>query len=125
MKKILVVDDDLDTREILGKILEGLGHKAFLAESGPKALEFITSSPEKLDLFILDIMMPEMNGYELMSKIREMPRYAETPIMMVTARDADTDVLEGYKQGADYYITKPFTSKHIEWGLKIFFDEQS
>lgn len=124
MRKILVVDDDPDTRNILAKILEDLGHEAVTAESGPAALRVLETSADPFDLFILDIMMPEMNGYELLEKIRENPKYHDTPIMMVTAKDADTDVLEGYKHGADYYITKPFTSKHIEWGLKIFFDEQ-
>lgn len=119
------MDDDPDTRDILAKILEGLGHEAVTADSGADALAKIASSGSTFDLFILDIMMPGMNGYELLEKIRENPNYLNTPIMMVTAKDADTDVLEGYKHGADYYITKPFTSKHIEWGLKIFFDEQS
>ncbi|MCS6894289.1 MAG: response regulator, partial [Deltaproteobacteria bacterium] len=81
------------------------------------------SSNEPVDLFILDVMMPEMNGFELLEKIKELPKHADIPIMMVTAKDADSDILEGYKHGADYYITKPFTSKHIEWGLKIFFEE--
>ncbi len=123
MKNILVVDDDPDTREILGKILESLGHKPILKDSGVSALKFIEEDPIKIDLFVLDVMMPEMNGYELLEKIKEMPKYADTPIIMVTAKDADSDVLEGYKHGADYYITKPFTSKHIEWGLKIFFED--
>lgn len=123
MRNILVVDDDADTREILGKILESLGHKPVLKASGPEALKFLQEDPTKIDLFILDVMMPEMNGYDLLEKIKEIPKYTDTPIIMVTAKDADTDVLEGYKHGADYYITKPFTSKHIEWGLKIFFEE--
>jgi DNA-binding response OmpR family regulator len=65
-------------------------------------------------------MMPGMNGYELLAKIREMPEFANLPIIMVTAKDEDSEIIEGYNFGADYYITKPFNSKQLEYGIKIY-----
>jgi DNA-binding response OmpR family regulator len=68
-------------------------------------------------------MMPKMNGYQVMEELKKIDRFANLPIIMVTAKDQDSEVLEGYNSGADYYITKPFTSKQIEYGLKLFLGE--
>ena len=75
------------------------------------------------DIALLDIMMPEMNGYELMKALRGSPEYKNVPVIMVTARDQDSEILEGYQSGADYYITKPFTAKQLEYGIRIFLTE--
>jgi len=123
MKTVLIVDDDFDAREILKRILETKGFSVALAENGKKALKLLEENRAKFDLFVLDIMMPEMDGYQLLEHIRNMDEYSSTPVMMISAKDRDTDVLDGYKQGADYYITKPFSPKHIEWGLKLFFEQ--
>jgi DNA-binding response OmpR family regulator len=68
-------------------------------------------------------MMPEMNGYELLKEIRQLPQYKDLPIIMVTAKDEDSEVLEGYQFGADYYIPKPYTARQLEWGIKIFLSD--
>ncbi|MCI5065777.1 response regulator [bacterium] len=115
---ILVVEDDDDSRAALCAILEALGYDYLAFGSGPEAVEGIQG--KKLDLALLDIMMPVMNGYEVLEKIREMDDFVELPIIMVTAKDQDGEILEGYQYGADYYITKPFTSKQIEYGIKLF-----
>ena len=115
---ILVVEDDDDSRAALCAILEALGYDYLAFGSGPEAVEGIKG--KKLDLALLDIMMPVMNGYEVLEKIREMDEFLELPIIMVTAKDQDGEILEGYQYGADYYITKPFTSKQIEYGIKLF-----
>lgn len=117
-KTILVVEDDTDSRSALCTMLESLGfnHISYgLAKEALKSLKDI-----KFDLALLDIMMPEMNGYELLKEIKLVPAHAEVPIIMVTAKDQDSEILEGYQYGADYYITKPFTSKQLEYGLRIF-----
>jgi DNA-binding response OmpR family regulator len=115
---ILVVEDDQDTRDTLCTMLSSLGYTPLSFPSGKAALEGLKGEPVKLAL--LDIMMPEMNGYELLEQIRKLPEFSGLPIIMVTAKDQDSEILEGYHCGADYYITKPFTRKQLEYGIKLF-----
>lgn len=118
--KILIVEDDQDSREVLSRIIENLGYEVLAFSSGKEALAEVVKTT--VDLAMIDIMMPEMNGYEVLQAIRAMGNYTELPIIMVTAKDQDTEVFEGYKYGADYYIPKPYTAKQIEWGIKTFLD---
>ena len=117
-KNILVVEDDADTRVAMRTMLEALGYQAFDFASGQAALDGLKNI--KVDLALLDIMMPVMNGYELLKKLKELPGYESLPVIMVTAKEQDSEVLEGYQAGADYYITKPFTAKQLEYGIKLF-----
>jgi DNA-binding response OmpR family regulator len=117
-KKILVVEDDADTLGAIVTMLEALGYHALPFSSAKAALRGITE--EKLDLALLDIMMPEMNGYELLRALKQLPQFEKLPVVMVTAKDRDSEILEGYHYGADYYITKPFTTKQLEYGIKLF-----
>jgi DNA-binding response OmpR family regulator len=117
-KTVLVVEDDSDIRAALATMLETLGFNHSCFGSAKEALAALKGV--KVDLALLDIMMPEMNGYELLREIKKIPDYKELPIIMVTAKDQDSEILEGYQFGADYYITKPFTTKQLEYGLKIF-----
>ena len=115
---ILVVEDDSDSRLALCAILDGLGFKHISFASGKEALAGIQGQPIRLAL--LDIMMPGMNGYELLKEIKAMPEFAALPIIMVTAKDEDSEIIEGYNFGADYYITKPFNTKQLEYGIRIY-----
>lgn len=115
---ILVVEDDDDARAAMRVMLEGMSYTVSDYESGKAALADIDN--HKFDLALLDIMMPEMNGYELLQQIKVREEYAKLPIIMVTAKDADSEILEGYQFGADYYITKPFTANQLEYGIRIF-----
>ena len=117
-KTLLVVEDDTDSRNAVCTILESMGYNLLAFGSAKEALAGITG--KKIDLALLDIMMPEMNGYELLREIRQMPQFSELPVIMVTAKDQDSEILEGYQFGADYYITKPFTAKQLEYGIRIF-----
>ncbi|MBN8550499.1 MAG: response regulator [Deltaproteobacteria bacterium] len=117
-KTLLVVEDDADSRNAICTILESLGFNHVGFASAKEALAALPGL--KIDLALVDIMMPEMNGYELLREIRQMPNFAELPVIMVTAKDQDSEILEGYQFGADYYITKPFTSKQLEYGIRIF-----
>ena len=117
-KTILVVEDDEDSRNALCTILEALGYDSVSFSGGQDALDAIAEL--ELDLALLDIMMPNMNGMQLMEKIKKIPKFAELPIVMVTAKDNPDEVIEGYQSGADYYITKPYTAKQIDYGLKIY-----
>ncbi|RMG43894.1 MAG: response regulator [Candidatus Dadabacteria bacterium] len=119
---ILVVEDDQDSRDALCAMLEALGYEPLAFGSAAEALNGIQG--QNLALALLDIMMPEMNGYELLKKIKEFPEFSDMPIIMVTAKDKDSEILEGYQTGADYYITKPFTKKQLEYGIQIFLNPE-
>lgn len=119
--KILVVEDDNDSRDALSFMLEGLGYLVLAFGSGKEALSAIEQTD--FDLALLDIMMPGMNGYELMAAIKALPQFTNKPIIFVTAKDQDSEVIEGYQGGADYYITKPFTSKQLAYGIKLFINQ--
>lgn len=117
-KNILVVEDDPDTRAALCTMLETLGFDHSSFGTAKEALTALTGL--HVDLALLDIMMPEMNGYELLREIKRVPKFKDLPCIMVTAKDQDNEILEGYNYGADYYITKPFTAKQLEYGIRIF-----
>ncbi len=112
-KTVLVVDDEEDLVDIIASRLEGQGYKTIRAFNGKAAVETVLS--QKPDLTILDIMMPGMNGYEVLSRIRQsgIAQVQKMPVVMLTARGKDTDVFKGYKEGADYYITKPFKNETV------------
>jgi len=118
--RVLVVEDDDDGREALCAILEALGYETLAFASGPDTLAGITD--EHVDIALLDIMMPVMNGYELLEELKKLEMFEDLPVLMVTAKDQDGEILEGYQHGADYYITKPYTAKQIEYGLKLFLE---
>jgi CheY-like chemotaxis protein len=117
-KLILVVEDDPDARGAICTILEGLGLAHLSFGSGAEALAGVKG--QKLDMALLDVMMPGMNGYEVLTALRASDQFAELPVIMITAKDEDSDILEGYQFGADYYITKPFTTRQLEYGIRIF-----
>lgn len=118
--RVLVVEDDDDGREALCAILEALGYETLAFASGPDTLAGIAD--EHVDIALLDIMMPVMNGYELLEELKKLEMFEDLPVLMVTAKDQDGEILEGYQHGADYYITKPYTAKQIEYGLKLFLE---
>lgn len=114
---ILVVDDDSDALELLCRMIESLGYHPIPCNSGQEAVTKLNDS--SFELALLDVMMPEMNGYELLEKLRQHENHKTTPVIMITAKDSDEAVLEGYKQGADYYITKPYTKEQLAFGIKL------
>lgn len=107
--KIFIAEDNAQFCELYRMALESDGYKVLFAHTGKEALEKIPS--EKPDLVILDVMMPEMDGYEVCRSLRDWPEFALTPIIMLTAKTADEDKIKGYDVGADDYITKPFSLK--------------
>lgn len=117
-KRILVVEDDPDSRAAICIILESLGYSPV---SFGLATEAVTKLHEiNFDLAMLDIMMPGMDGYELLKEIRKLAKFKDTPVFMVTAKDTPEETLEGYRFGADYYISKPFTSQQLSKGIDLF-----
>ncbi len=103
---ILIVDDEADGRFLVDAILEGQGYVLETARNGPEALE--KASRLQPDLILLDVMMPDMDGFEVCSRIRNNPLTAEVPIIMLTAMDDRRHLLKGLESGADDYITKPY-----------------
>jgi len=101
--RILIVDDEPSITSALSTILQQAGYQVVVAHTGTEALARL---PEKLDLLILDLMLPDMDGYEVCRQIRKRPSYL--PILMLTARDAQWEKVMGLEWGADAYMTKPF-----------------
>lgn len=106
MKKILIVDDEEQIRNILRMYLVREGYEISEAEDGEKGLKLFYEKP--FDLVILDVMLPKKDGWSILKEIK---KYTETPVIMLTARDDSEDEVFGFEMGADDYITKPFNNK--------------
>jgi two-component system response regulator MtrA len=114
---VLVVDDDEDTVQIMATMLRGEGFEVREAFDGASALRSIDE--RRPDLVLLDLMMPGMDGLEVLRRIRRDPRHPGLPVILVTARTGDEDVLGGYRGGADYYIIKPVTRRQLLHGVGL------
>jgi diguanylate cyclase (GGDEF)-like protein/PAS domain S-box-containing protein len=102
---LLLVDDEELNRDMLGRRLELHGYRVTPAENGRAALDLIAR--EAFDLVLLDVMMPELNGFQVLSRVRENHTSSQLPVIMVTAKSQSTDVVEGFRLGANDYVTKP------------------
>jgi DNA-binding response OmpR family regulator len=120
-RRILVVDDEEDTLALTEAILRARGYRVQTAGSGARAIALLDDPP---DAVLLDVMMPVMSGLDVLAHMRATPRLGRVPVILLTARQSDRDVVEGYQQGADYYITKPCTAQQIEYGLRMILPER-
>lgn len=118
-KKILIVDDDMRNVFALSKILSEKGMKLFKAEDGRKALEIITTHPD-IDLVIMDIMMPVMDGYETMRQIRKMEQFHKLPIIAVTAKAMKKDYDDCIAAGANDYLPKPLDINRLLSVMRVW-----
>jgi len=109
--KILVVDDTPKNVKLLEEVLKAKGYAVITANSGPEALDKIGKEP--VDLILLDVVMPEMSGYEVCQKIRGDPETTLMPIIMVTALDPNKERIKGIESGADDFITKPINMPEL------------
>jgi DNA-binding response OmpR family regulator len=109
-KTVLVVDDEADIRTVLRALLVAEGFNVETATNGEEALQMLKR--EKFDLLILDLLMPKMDGYQVVSNLSS-EIGEKMPVIMLTARTTDRDILKGYSIGAAYYITKPFETKTV------------
>lgn len=104
--KVLVVDDDPAILRLLNQSLELEGYSVSTATDGEEALaELPRSEP---DVVVLDVMMPKLNGFDVLERIRRDPKTATLPVILLTAKSSKEDVWEGWQRGVDYYMTKPF-----------------
>lgn len=106
MTKILVVEDEPNLRKLLEVIIGKEGYQVATLDDGEAALEQIASFGP--DLIISDVMMPRMDGLEFCRKVRAMPQFQQIPFVFLTAKDEPTDKYQGFREGADDYVVKPF-----------------
>lgn len=118
--KILVVDDERDTLDLTEAILLQNGFEVILAASAAEAMLQLEKQPAAV---LLDVMMPDTSGLSVLETLRSTPRTAGLPVILLTALQRDNDLINGYRNGADYYITKPCTATQILYGLQIVLGE--
>jgi DNA-binding response OmpR family regulator len=110
-RKVLVVDDDPSVRKLLNQTLELEGYTVSTASDGEEALEELPTS--KPDVVVLDVMMPKLNGLDVLDRIRRNPETSTLPVILLTAKSSKEDVWEGWQRGVDYYMTKPFDVEEL------------
>lgn len=115
--KVLLVDDDEQILRSLRVYLELEKYQVETAVNGKEALELLKK--EKPDIMVLDIMMPEMDGFEVLEKIKEDNEVKDIPVIMLTAKGQDVDVLKGYQMGALSYMTKPFNLNELVENIEL------
>jgi twitching motility two-component system response regulator PilH len=111
MAKILIADDSLAELQIFQQALSTTGHTIVTVMDGEAAEEKVRS--EKIDLIILDVIMPKKNGFQVCRDIKSNDLYKNIPVIMVTSKDQESDKFWGMKQGADEYLTKPFKPEDL------------
>jgi DNA-binding response OmpR family regulator len=109
--KILVADDSSDIRLLISAILVEDGHSVTTANDGSKAVEMMAE--EAPELLILDVMMPRLDGYGVLTSMQETGLLSEVKVLVLTAKTSEGDWARGYKLGADQYLTKPFGSDEL------------
>jgi DNA-binding response OmpR family regulator len=119
-KQILVVDDEHDIRLTLHTLLETLGYSVDEAENGRVAYEKLKE--KKYDLMMLDILMPEMTGFELLDLLCK-ENDIQIPVIILSAKGEDSDLMKGYATGATYYITKPFQNREVMNAVRYLIED--
>lgn len=120
-KAILVVDDDPDVVTIIKGILGGGEYGVRSVYSGQQV--FTELREQRPDLIILDVKMPEMDGLEVLKRLKTAPETSSIPVILLTGNGQYGDVLTGYRLGTDYYISKPFTGMQLINGIHLILGE--
>ena len=110
-KKVLIVDDEEITRMVMQRNVTIAGYDVIVASNGREAMRKIHDSPP--DLIVADLMMPDMNGFEMCRRVRENEQTKKTPVIVVSALQSESDVEEAKLSGADLYLTKPIPSEEF------------
>lgn len=119
-KKILAVDDEKHIVRLVQVNLERAGYTVVTAFDGKEALQKVAE--ENPDLVVLDVMMPYMDGFEVLQNLRRNPSTRDIPVIMLTAKAQDADVFKGWQSGVDCYLTKPFNPMELLSFVKRIFD---
>ncbi len=114
-RTIMVVDDERELVAVVRTMLEEKGFNVRCAYDGTQVFDVLKK--QKPDLVILDIMMPQMDGLEVLTRLKGNPATASIPVILLTEKVDDEDVVVGYKRGADFYIPKPFTKNQLLDGV--------
>ncbi|MCS6860592.1 MAG: response regulator [Abditibacteriales bacterium] len=118
-KKILAVDDERHIVRLVQVNLERAGYEVITAFDGVEALKKVHE--EKPDLIVLDVMMPQMDGFETLKNLKANPATRDIPVIMLTAKAQDADVFRGWQSGVDCYLTKPFNPLELLTFVKRIF----
>ena len=110
-KKVLIVDDETNIVISLEFLMEQVGYDLRIANNGQEAMDQVAAFEP--DLILLDVMMPQINGFDVCRRIRENPNWQTIKIIMLTAKGREVEMTKGLALGADAYITKPFSTKEL------------
>lgn len=110
-KKILVVDDERHIVRLVEVNLQRAGYDVVTAYDGVEALEQVEE--EDPDMIVLDVMMPRMDGFDVLKNLQSDPQYKDIPVIMLTAKAQDADIFKGWQSGVSSYLTKPFNPKEL------------
>jgi len=121
MARILIVDDSPSQLLGIKRIVEKLGHEAITAEDGAAGVE--VAKQQRPDLILMDVVMPNLNGFQATRTISKNPETAHIPIILVTTKDQETDKVWGMRQGAKAYVTKPIREEDLVNTLNEFLPE--
>ena len=119
-KRILVVDDERHIVRLVQVNLERAGYQVLTAFDGKEALKKVDS--ERPELIVLDVMMPYMDGFEVLKHLKSNPATKDIPVIMLTAKAQDADVFRGWSSGVDCYLTKPFNPMELLTFVKRIFE---
>jgi CheY-like chemotaxis protein len=108
---ILIVDDEPLTLKVIASFLSGKEYNLLTATGGRKALEIMLKDPENIDVVLLDLRMPDLDGIEVLKQIKQHPVLKELPVIIQTGAKSEEDVISGLEAGAYYYLTKPYTER--------------
>jgi DNA-binding response OmpR family regulator len=114
---VLVVDDDELNRVLVERVLAARGIEVETSPNGIAALAAIER--RRPDLIVLDVVMPGMSGADVLTQVKSNPRLATIPVIMLTARSGDDDVIASYRSGADYHLTKPLVADELLYGVAL------
>lgn len=110
-KKVLIADDEPNILLSLEFLMRKKGFEVFIARNGSEAIEIIKK--QQLDVAVLDIMMPDIDGYQICKYIKEHEAYANCKVLFLSAKSKDADIEKGFSTGADAYVTKPFSTRDL------------
>lgn len=122
-ERILIVDDDVDTLRLVGLMLQRQGYQVIAASNGSQGLT--KAFEERPNLILLDVMMPDMDGYEVTRRLRSNPATASIPILMFTAKTQLDDKVTGFEAGADDYLTKPTHPTELQTHIRALLSRVS
>ena len=110
-RQILVVDDDAVTARFIASLLREHGYDVLVAEDGAHALEIVTR--HELAMVVCDLVMPYRDGYSVLRAIRQNDKFHNLPVLLLSMRDREEDIVKGLEEGADDYVIKPFNAREL------------